>query len=56
MRHSLVTVDYKSLPFAQRLALVRAAIRERVSRVSVEQQAALRARLWCLWLNREVLA
>jgi len=55
MKQALVTIDYKSLPFAQRLALVKACIRERVSEVKPTEQAALRSRLWCGWLSREVL-
>ena len=56
MKQAMVTIDYKSLPFAQRLALVQACIRDRVSEVQPREQAALRARLWCLWLSREVLS
>ena len=56
MKQALVTIDYKSLPFAQRLELVRAYISKRVSGLDSHQKAALQARLWCQWLSREVLA
>jgi len=55
VKQALVTIDYKSLPFAQRLALVQACICDRVSEVQPSEQAALKARLWCVWLSREVL-
>ena len=55
MKQALVTIDYKSLPFAQRLELVRAYISKRVHGLEQNKKAALQARLWCLWLSREVL-
>lgn len=43
------------LSFPSRVQLVQAEINKRVSDAKT-QRDALRARLWCRWLNREVLS
>ena len=55
MKQALVMIDYKSLPFAQRLELVKSHISKQVTGLEQNKKMALQARLWCAWLRREVL-
>lgn len=46
----------KILPFAERVRLVSAQVSKRLDNVNPKQREALKARLWCAWLRREVLS
>ena len=43
------------LAFEQRLKLVQAEIRTRAKAQPAKQQNAIRARLWCRWINQNIL-
>ena len=46
----------KLLPFEERLKLVQAEVRARVAAFPANQQNHARARLWCGWITRHLLA
>lgn len=51
---SAPNTNTKVIPFNQRLELVALEINKRLSKVSHNKKPAIRARLWCKWLAREV--
>ena len=55
MKQALVTIDTKSLPFEDRLRFVKSFISSRIQQAPARKQHAIKARLWCVWLRREVL-
>ena len=53
---SAPNTNTKALPFVDRLQLVSDEITKRVNLAKPTAKPALQARLWCVWLNREVLS
>ena len=46
----------KILPFVERVELVGVEVSTRLAKCKPKQREALRARLWCVWLRREVIS